>query len=205
MHMRLFYRFVLIPAVLLTAISSCNQPSQKSLRFLKSNEKTLTYIVNRDTFENAWTITPDLKPDRLVVECANQENSVLFIRGSDTISFTVKQNDTIQFVILYNNDSALTEIVGAPKNTNFSDDYIRKHKGIFEVAVPEVHELANILVAISKIGQKDSNMVDMTTAYHGKVLMHFLPFSGHPVVDTINRHIKAVMDDQSYEYYYALK
>ena len=91
-----------------------------------------------------------------------------------------------------------------PKNANFSDDYIQQHKGKFEVDIPEVQELANILIAISKIGQLDSNMVDMTTPYHASVLSSFLKYRNHPIIDTINKNIIA-SDQNSYWYYYALK
>lgn len=91
------------------------------------------------------------------------------------------------------------------KNVVFTKQYISEHKGRFEVNVPEVHELANILVAISKIGQLDSNMVDMTTPYYQKVLAKFKPFSKHPIIDTINQHIISSDDVNSYWYYYALK
>lgn len=91
------------------------------------------------------------------------------------------------------------------KNVVYTKQYISEHKGRYEVYVPEVHELANILVAITKIGQLDSNMVDMTTPYYHKVLSKFLPFSNHPIVDTINKHIISSNDANSYWYYYALK
>ena len=39
------------------------------ISILKSNSKKLTYSINGDTFSNSWTISPELKPDRLNVEC----------------------------------------------------------------------------------------------------------------------------------------
>jgi hypothetical protein len=91
------------------------------------------------------------------------------------------------------------------KNVVFTKQYILDHKGQYEVAIPEVHELANILVALSNVGRIDSNMVDMTTAYYQKVLQTFRPFSSHPILDTINAHIISSNDANSYWYYYALK
>lgn len=91
------------------------------------------------------------------------------------------------------------------KNVSFSEEYITAHKGQFEVYVPEVHELANILVAISKVGRMDSNMVDMTTDYYKKVLEKFLPYANEPIMDTINKHITAPYDMNGYWYYYAMK
>lgn len=93
----------------------------------------------------------------------------------------------------------------SPKNVHFSDAYVQAHKGRFEVYVPEVHELANIVVAISNMGQQDSNMVDMTTAYHQKVLARFLPFKNHPLMQVVNSHLLADDVTNSYWYYYGLK
>lgn len=102
-------------------------------------------------------------------------------------------------------DKAIAGIVDVPKNVNFTEKYIREHQGKFAVEVPEVHELANILVAISTIGQQDSNMVDMTTPYYREVMAHFSPYKNHPVMDVVNKHITEVFDNDSYWYYYAMK
>lgn len=201
-----FIKQLIIPTVLLAFLYAFKTHPSNGVPVLKSNSKHVTLVINGDTYHNAWPISPELKPDRLSVECVQEQNSVSFISDIDTISFSVKLNDTIRFIALLNNrDSALIEIIGEPKNANFSDEYIRKHKGKFEVDIPEVHELANILVAVSNIGQRDSNMIDMTTAYHKKVLKHFLPYSNHPYVDTINKYVTAVFDSKSYWYYYSLK
>ena len=55
------------------------------------------------------------------------------------------------------------------KNVNFSEEYIEQHKDKFEVDVPEVHELANILVALSNVGQTDSKNkpVSVQEMYNG--------------------------------------
>ena len=185
-------------------LSSCDN-DKNELKVIRSNTEKIKYAINNEIYPN-WTIMPEVKPDRLEVECIKDVNQVAFITDIDSIKFTIKEKDTVRFYILLNNkDSALTEIVGIPKNVNFSDAYIEKYKGKFQVEIPEVHELANILVAISNNGQLDSNMVDMTTPYYKKVMSHFLTYKNHPIIDTINKHITKVFDNESYGYYYALK
>jgi len=61
------------------------------------------------------------------------------------------------------------------------------------------------MVGIPKIGQIDSNMVDMTTKYYKEVLKHFQKFKNHPAIDSINKHITKTLERESYMYYYALK
>ncbi|MFD2248374.1 DUF4932 domain-containing protein [Pontibacter ruber] len=177
----------------------------KELPSIRSNKESITYTVNNTEKRSDWKISPEQKPDRLEVECKQKVTRVAFITDVDSIAFNVKVGDTIQFYVQKGEEKALTEIVGAPKNVTFTKKYIKEHQGKFSVEVPEVHELANILVAISKIGQQDSNMVDMTTPYYKEVMAHFSPFKNHPVMDVVNKHITKVFDNDSYWYYYAMK
>ncbi|MCK4358723.1 MAG: DUF4932 domain-containing protein [Candidatus Cloacimonetes bacterium] len=200
--MKYFIHYLLLTSLLI----SCHQNSlQKEIPTIKSNIETIKCVINGEEHPN-WKISPELNPDRLKIECKNKDIKVKFITDLDSIEFIINEKDTVQFYILLNEkDSALTEIVGIPKNVHFSDQYIKAHQGKFEVEVPEVHELANIMVAISKVGQLDSNMVDMTTKYHKDVLRHFSPYKNHSIIDTINNYITKVYDNESYWYYYALK
>lgn len=88
------------------------------------------------------------------------------------------------------------------QHANFTDQYKRIHQGKAVVLVPEVHELANIIIAISKIGQEDRNMVRADTPYYREVLDHFLPFKNHAVMRTINAHLTEVFGQSTYNYYY---
>lgn len=172
---------------------------------LQSGSQTLTTVVNGERQDHNWTISPQLKPDRYTVECRKRRNKVAFVSDVDSATFVVRNRDTIRFNVLYNGDTALTEIVGDAQNVHFSETYIREHKGQLEVDVPEVHELVNIVVALTRIGQVDSNMVDMTTPYYREMMRHFQPFAGHAIVGEFNRHITGVLDQSSYGYYYGAK
>ena len=100
-------------------------------------------------------------------------------------------------------------------NVNFTDEYIKNNKGKYRVEIPEVHELVNIMIAISEVGQADSNMINNRSSYHKDVLEHFLPFATHPVINVINQQITLGYNDhnsknkdeimKSYRFYYAWK
>ena len=198
---------VLVVSVILFSCDAPNEnvSSKKQLSIIHSNVETITYSINGDRHPT-WKISPEMSPDVLKVECGNEGSKVGFITDVDSIFMTINEKDTVQFIVLLNGkDSALTELVGVPQNVHFSEEYIALHKGKFDVVVPEVHELANIIVAISKIGQEDSNMVDMTTDYYKEVLAHFLPFKDHKAIELMNDNITAVFDNESYWYYYAMK
>ncbi|NER12084.1 DUF4932 domain-containing protein [Leptobacterium flavescens] len=190
---------------------SCSGEKKKEIELIRSNAETITYYINEEAHPT-WGIVPEAKPDRLHVECIEEETEVAFVTDIDSISFKIKVKDTVQFyVLLKEKDSALTEIVGIPKNANFSDAYIEENQGKFKVEVPEVHELVNIMVAISEIGQVDANMTDLSTEYHQEVLDHFLPYKDHAAMDTINALIAGPLEEtgfapiDSYWNYYSLK
>ena len=80
-------------------------------------------------------------------------------------------------------------------NVHFSDEYIEKNKGKVQVEIPEVHELINIMIAISEVGRVDSNMINNRSTYHKEVLAHFLPFSNHSAIEIINQQITLGFND----------
>ncbi|NQX81913.1 MAG: DUF4932 domain-containing protein [Flavobacteriaceae bacterium] len=191
--------------VLIMSIIVFSCSNKKTIPVIESNVKTIKYYVD-GKYKPSWGINPKLKPDRLEVEADSKGVKVGFITDVDSIFFSIKEKDTIQFnIVLHKKDTALTEIVGIPKNVNFSNEYISLNKGKFAVRIPEIHELANIMIAICKIGQEDDNMIDMSTGYHKEVIEHFSPYMNHPAIDTLNNNITQAMHNESYYYYYALK
>lgn len=91
------------------------------------------------------------------------------------------------------------------ENLNFTKKYIKQNKGKFIVEIPEVHELGNIAIALTQVGQIDSNMVDMETQYYKEVMQHFKPFKNHPLIDTLNKYIHTPLEKNSYYYYFTIK
>ncbi|MBC5993703.1 DUF4932 domain-containing protein [Pontibacter cellulosilyticus] len=192
--------------MLVTGASASYAQKVKELPSIKSNTDNFTYVVNDTDRRSDWRVSPDAEPSRLQVECKLKVNKVGFITDVDSIFFHIKEGETVHFYVQQTGkEKKLTEIVGVPKNTNFTKKYIREHQGKFSVEVPEVHELANILTAISNVGQQDSNMVDMTTPYYKEVMAHFSPYKNHPVMDVVNKHITKPEDIDSYWYYYGMK
>ena len=91
------------------------------------------------------------------------------------------------------------------ENLNFTKKYIKQNKGKFIAEIPEIHELGNIAIALTKVGQIDSNMVDMETKYYKEVMQHFKPFANHPLIDTLNKYIHTPLEKNSYYYYFTIK
>lgn len=198
-------RMNLLKSVCFLLLGSQTAFAQTSLPVIQSNVKEVEYTIEGK--KSIWTISPAAKPDVLQVQVAGKKPSrVTFKTDVDSVSYNVKLNQAINFIVLYKGDSAHTQVTGVPKNANFSNSYIKEHKGKFDVAIPEVQELAKIMVAISNVGSTDSNMTNMRTAYYKEVKAHFTPFKNHPIIDTINKYITDNNDnDSGYWHYYAWK
>lgn len=176
---------------------------QTNLPVIHANAKEVAYTVNGK--KNSWTLSPAATPVVLEVPVADKKQSrITFKTDVDSISYNVKLNQAINLIVVYNGDSVPTQITGVPKNVNFTKSYIKKHKGRFEVAIPEVQELAKIMLALSIGGSTDSSLTNMRTAYYQEVKVHFTPFKDHPIINIINKHVKDE-SDSSYWHYYTWK
>lgn len=196
----------LLYVLILIVLSSCQFAQQKeSVPVFKSNNGKFTCILNKDTTHVDWANVPKQDVYSSRIECKNTINPISIISDIDTFSANIYPDSTIRIQLnLRNQAPVILEFIGMYKNVNFSDQYILENKNKITIEIPEVHELANILVAISNVGQKDGNMVNLMSKYHQEVLVHFLPFANHPIMDTINQNI-IDQGPNSYWYYYALK
>lgn len=85
--------------------------TDKQVESISSTTTEVIVLINGK--QTDWRISPEVYPDRLKVYCVYEENEVVFQTDTDTISLTVRKNDTIRFKIILNStDTAYTEIVG---------------------------------------------------------------------------------------------
>ncbi|MEO1654329.1 MAG: hypothetical protein AAFU64_12360, partial [Bacteroidota bacterium] len=57
---------------------------------------------------------------------------------------------------------------------------------IVEVKYPEVYELANIILALTKYGLEDKWQVRKGFPYYEEMREYFRPFMKHPLLDSVN-------------------
>lgn len=75
------------------------------------------------------------------------------------------------------------QVLFAQDNTiRFTKDYQKRNDNKVSIEIPEVQELALIMMAITNHGLKDSNMFDHKSSYHQKVLDHFAQFKDHKAI-----------------------
>ena len=72
--------------------------------------ETITIRQNSKTLTSNWSINASINPDILEIECKEGMNVVTFSDQKDSISFTLTQNQTIDFIILKNGTDLLTSI-----------------------------------------------------------------------------------------------
>ncbi|MEM9076744.1 MAG: DUF4932 domain-containing protein [Bacteroidota bacterium] len=191
---------------LATLFACQEQKKENQHKVLKSNQNQVNYRIGNGS-NRIWGVDPNLKPDRMHVDTKKgNPTKVVFISDIDTAVFQINLYDTINFHIdVPGIEKAITQLVGVPRNVTFSQEYIKANRGKLRVEIPEVHELAKIMVAISNVGRIDSNMTQMDTRYHEEVMEHFLPYKEHDAIKLINENISELYDEDGYWYYYALK
>ncbi len=181
----------------------CTKPMTSEKKLLFANTEMIQYQIN-DQIERAWKISPNLPVDVLGVECIKKTNMVKFMSAIDTITYTVSLGDTLSFYVLTKDmDSAFTQIIGLPKNVNFNPEYIKLNKGISIAEVPEVYELMNVMISLTKAASEDHNMIEKRRRYHEKVLDRFSDYKGLRIIDTLNKYIPKAYDGDSYSAYYS--
>lgn len=90
--MRGFILFILVVIFLFS-----NVQGQK---FVRSSKKNIKVLVNGKVTD--WSISPEIRPDRLKVYCFKEKNQVVFQTNIDTAYFSISKNDTLKFNIILN-------------------------------------------------------------------------------------------------------
>lgn len=87
----------------------------------------------------------------------------------------------------------------ATGQASFPAEYIRDNRGTVSFELPEVFELANIIVAVSDYGREHKFRVNKEGAYYREVMDHFSEFSDHPLIE------KLELSDENIGNYYSFR
>lgn len=85
------------------------------------------------------------------------------------------------------------------KEVSFHSDYVIQNEGKVKIEINEVQELTYIMLALTQLGLKDSNMVNHQTEYYHEVVEHFKPYANHDIIKKIDSLL-----DESIIYYIIL-
>lgn len=140
------------------------------------------------------------------IETTKKKIKITLSDGKNQQTIGLKRNiPTDIWFINAQNDTLRTQIKAVAPNITFSKKYVQKHQGKTFVAIPEVSELVNILMALHSDAEKDSNMFDTQTDYFKRIKKHFAPYLKHPAMDTIHKYITKVALNESNEYMFPIK
>lgn len=155
------------------------------------------HILNLSTIKNRQI---------LKVVIPEKDNTLQICSAKDTLNFKFKINDTVRFITIVNNKDIIENtIVGVRKNAKFTDKYKIKNYDNMTVEIPKVSELANIIIAMTDVGLKDSNMVNFETNYHADVIKWFLKYKKEPIVKILDSVMNRSNHTDQYKLYYTLK
>lgn len=183
---------------------------QKNTTIISASSTKASTKAGNTFSKNEWTITPSLKPDIWEVTIPKGKKiKCSFFTDLDSISFMVEQGKNYDFIVVLNGkDSAHTRIAGKSEPVYFSPKYQKEFDNKIIAEIPKVHELTNILIALTEQGNNDSDLVDHTTNYYKEVINWFGKYKTDPVVFSIDSLIKKEwwkffyikMDSYAYEY-----
>ena len=126
MTLRSYISFFTIVGALLIAACAPNDALNKSrsVKPLKTTQVKIEYRVDGNDLR-PWTITPELKPDTLPVDCTNDKiTKVTFVTDIEERSFELKGIETVRFdIILSDKTRADTKIQCVPPKRRYLGDY----------------------------------------------------------------------------------
>jgi hypothetical protein len=175
------------------ALSACAAHAQDKLPVIKSNGATVTVKDGEQLKENSWTLAPELKPDVYEAELIDgKPHKVTFITDVDSITFTVEEGKTYDFIIRRGADLCHTRIVGRRfvPAARFDKKYRDSHRGKTFVEIPEVYELVNVAIAMTPAGLGDKNLVYQDSEYYAAVRRWFDPHKNHPLLAELDSALK---------------
>ncbi len=70
-------------------------------------------------------------------------------------------------------------------NHEFSEDYVKKQMGQSTFELPEVYELANIVLALALEPLNKKGYILTTTSYYKEVMDYFKPYQTHPLIQAL--------------------
>jgi hypothetical protein len=97
-------------AVLFVTITAFGQTDLSKMKTIRANSEMVDIRDGNVLHEKAWRIVPEEKPDIYTT----QSPKVTFITDLDSLTFNIEQDKTYDFVILFEKDSAWTQIKSIP-------------------------------------------------------------------------------------------
>ena len=83
-------------------------------------------------------------------------------------------------------------------SANFSDSYISQHRDNYFIEIPEVYELANIIMAVKYQYSNTHHFIEKNTSYFKSVIDHFSAFKSTELFNQFNYSETDLIDNYSF-------
>jgi len=179
---------ILYILLILVLVYAQDQPT------IKSNVPVISVLDGENFRKNAWRLAPEFKPDVYQADLINgKSHKVVFISDVDSIGFEVEEGKTYDFIIEYDGQLCYTQILGKRliPAAVFDEHYQSAHRGKIDIQIPEVYELVNVAIALTELGQKNSNYVYQNSNYYKNMREWFDPFKAHNLVTKLDSLFKS--------------
>lgn len=173
---------------------------QKELPVLKSNQPRVTIRDGEKLKKDGWRLAPELNPDIYRAELIDgRPHKVIFSSDVDSITFTVEEGKTYDFVIEYEGRRHYTRIIGQRfvPPARFDEEYRRTHRGKTFIEIPEVYELVNIAIALRPAPAGEPSLIADDTDYYRAVDKYFGKHRDHALV----RALAEEMEKDRFSYF----
>lgn len=167
---------------------------QNQISTIKSKNNLASVRIGKDYYANAWEMSPkpENEPEDIGFESSDKGVLVAVITDIDSIGFVMKQGEMRLFkVILNGKDAVWAKFIARYPKANFTEGYKKANDGKTFIEVPKVYELVNIIMAITPIGIRDSNMIEHDDPYYERVQKAFSPYKNHRAVAVMDSLLKA--------------
>lgn len=178
---------------------------------IKSNNQSVSIQEGEVLKKDGWRLVPEANPDVYEVSIVDGKPiKVTFITDVDRISFDVKEGNKYDFIIQWGDKLCYTQIVGVKfiPPAVFDQKYQAAHRGKTFVEIPEIYELVNVAIAMTKFGIEDKNLVYKKSDYYQKMRQWFDKYQDHPVLTAFDNELRRnignyfnyKMDSYSFEF-----
>ena len=115
---------IIVVLIFAACTTDDNLIKSRTVKPLNTTQEKIEYSVDGDNFR-PWTITPELKPDTLPVDCTNDKiTKVTFVTDIEERSFELKGVEAVRFdIILSDKTQADTKIQCVPPKRRYIGDY----------------------------------------------------------------------------------
>ena len=100
------------------------------------------------------------------------------------VNFPYRQK--INIPIVSPTDTALCILRFQAASAHITDEYALATKGKYEISIPEVYELANVILYLSQCSAETGNRPQ--SDYADKVLQYFAPYRNHKLIQVLNNN-----------------